>query len=144
MKFNLKSFFQENKNISTDEDARLAIAQLLIEIARADTDTASIEIDTIRGYLRHAYGLDEASLDALVRTASERVDKAVSLHETVEVLNRSLDLDRKSALIRVLWQVAYADGHLDPYEESLLRRLADLLYVPHSNFIREKLAVMNQ
>jgi uncharacterized tellurite resistance protein B-like protein len=141
LKLNLKKFFQGPAHVITDDDARLAVAQLLIEIARADTDTAVIETDAIRGYLRHAYALDESVLDTLMQTAGERVEKAVSLHETIDVLNRTLDAERKSALIRALWQVAYADGHLSPYEVSMLRRLADLLYVPHSSFIREKLAV---
>ena len=143
MKFNLKSFFQESRPVHTDADERLAVAQLLMEIARADLDTAGIELETIRSYLRHAYDLDDSALDQLMNTAENRVNQAISLHETVDTLNRSLDLERKCAFIRALWQVAYADGRLDPYEESMLRRLADLLYVPHSNFIREKLAATN-
>jgi uncharacterized tellurite resistance protein B-like protein len=38
----------------------------------------------------------------------------------------------------MLWQVAYADGSLDPYEEALVRKIADLIYVPHREFIQAK------
>jgi len=44
----------------------------------------------------------------------------------------------------MLWQVAFADGHLDPYEEALVRKIADLIYVPHRDFIQSKLRVMQQ
>ena len=46
-------------------------------------------------------------------------------------------------LIKNMWEVAYADGNLDRYEEHLIRRVAELLYVSHSDFIKTKLAVKN-
>ena len=40
-----------------------------------------------------------------------------------------------------MWQVAYADDHLDPIEEAVIRKVAELLYVNHSEFIRAKLSI---
>lgn len=119
---------------------RLAVAQLLLEIARADFKTGAEEMRLIQGHLANAYGLDAAELDALVTQASHQVEQSVSLYSTVELVNRHCSAEEKTALVGALWRVAYADGRLDPYEEALLRRLADLLYLPHAAFIREKLA----
>ena len=144
MKFDLKSFFQSSpeKGPPDEQAQRLAVTQLLLEIARADLNTDPREIATIRTLLAQAYGLDDAALDELMQTAGARVDKAVSLYDTVEVLNQRLDAAGKARLMRALWQVAYADGHLDPHEEAMLRRLADLLYVSHDTFIQEKLRLL--
>ena len=125
--------------VDEEHARRLAVAQLLLEIARADLDVATAEMAVVRAHLARAYALDDAQLDELVATASSRVERSVSLHDTVQVINQALGPDDKARIIGALWQVAYADGRLDPYEEALLRRLAELLYVPHGTFIREKL-----
>ena len=118
---------------------QLAVAQLLLEIARADHRTQDGELAVIRAHLASAYGLAETQLDELMQQAHLHVEHSVSLFETVEAVNQQLSTEQKNGLIHSLWQVAYADEKLDAYEEALLRRLADLLYVPHSVFIREKL-----
>lgn len=140
MKFKLGKLFGHKPATPAADPSRLAVAQLLLEIARADLSADAAEHAVIRKHLQDAFALDDAAVDTLVAQASARVEKAVSLHGTVEALNRSMDAPTKSALVGALWRVAYADGRLDPYEEALLRRICDLLYVPHSSFIREKLA----
>jgi uncharacterized tellurite resistance protein B-like protein len=73
--------------------------------------------------------------------ASARADAAVSLHEFTRLLNDALAPTDKQRVIGLLWRVAFADGTLDRYEDHLVRKVADLLYVPHAEFIRAKLAV---
>ena len=46
--------------------------------------------------------------------------------------------EQKVSVVEMLWQVAYAEGRLDPYEEALVRKIADLIYVPHREFIQAK------
>lgn len=140
MKF-LKTLFDTSPVPRAAAAPEMAVAQLLLEIARADLGTQPAELEVIRQHLAQAYGLDSARLDAFIADARTRTEAAVSLHDSVETLNRSLDPTQKSALVGQLWRVAFADQRLDPHEEALLRRLADLLHVPHSDFIREKLAV---
>lgn len=142
MKFKLGRLFRSDVDAGDAQAPRLAIAQLLLEIARADLSADATEIAIIRTHLARAYSLDDAALDVLMATAKARMEESVSLYDTVKILNESLSIENKSELIRELWQVAYADGRLDPYEEALLRRLSELLYVPHSTFIREKLTVL--
>jgi uncharacterized tellurite resistance protein B-like protein len=139
MKALLRKFWPRDTPRQPPLDVRMAVAQLLLEIARADRQADEQELGVIREHLGHAFGLTQAQLDAALATAREHVEHAVSLYETVETVNRELDAGQKAALMGALWGVAFADGRVDPYEESLLRRLADLMYVPHSVFIREKL-----
>jgi uncharacterized tellurite resistance protein B-like protein len=119
----------------------LATAVLLYEMARADFNIAEHEYDTLRELLCEDTALTAEECEELLRRAGDRIGDTVSLHDYVATLNEQLDAEARRRLIRMIWRVAYADGHLDPQEEHLARRLADLLYVPHAVFIQEKLAV---
>lgn len=120
---------------------QLAGAVLLLELARADFAQQAAELDTLRRELCRAYGLNDAEVEALLDRARDHSRRSVSLHAHLDTLNRELDAEAKRELLAMLWRVAYADGRLDPQEEALIRRLADLLFVPHAVFIQEKLRV---
>lgn len=119
----------------------VAIAVLLLECARADFEHQPVEIDAVREALGQQFGLDAAALDALLGQARTTAHSAVSFHGPVTRLNAELSADEKRGLMEWLWRVAAADGRVDPHEEALLRKLADLLYIPHADYIRAKLAV---
>lgn len=121
-------------------DTELATAVLLYEIARADTEVDESERDTLRHLLEAMPGVDRESAETLLQQAAAVTDSEVSLHDYVGALNRELDAEQRRKLVRMIWQVAYADGVVKPQEEHMSRRIADLLYVPHSVFIQEKLA----
>ena len=67
------------------------------------------------------------------------MEEAVSLYEFTNRLNDELTPEDKTGIVEMLWRVAFADGRIDKYEEHLVRKAADLLYVPHRRFIRAKL-----
>lgn len=140
MVFDLKRLFRAAENKQAAPSPGLAVAQLLLEIARSDLSVTVNEMLIVRRHLSQAYGLSEIQLDELIAQAEAHVEKSVSLHDTVKLVNDRLSAEEKAGLVRALWQVAYADQRLDIHEEALLRRLADLLHVPHNIFIREKLA----
>ena len=119
---------------------RLAAAVLLFEMARADYDQQPSERAALREGLIRDFNVPEATADALVNQAETRAKDAVSLHDFVKTLNATMDLEGKRDLLQLLWKVAFADGKIDPHEEHLLRRLADLLHLSHADFIRGKLA----
>ncbi|HKY92360.1 MAG TPA: TerB family tellurite resistance protein [Nevskiaceae bacterium] len=118
----------------------LAVAVLLVECARADFDRSPLEVGAVRDALAGHFGLSADDVDALVRDAGTEAERSVSLHGYVARLNGELDPDAKRGIVGLLWRVAWADGRIDPHEEALIRRLADLLYVPHAQFVQEKLA----
>ena len=125
---------------SPAEDRRLAAAVLLLEVARADAEHHALELDTLRAGLMQDFGLEPAAMDALLADAQRRAHETVSLHGFLATLNREMQREEKVALLHLLWRVAHADGRVDAHEEHLIRRLADLLHLPHAEFIRGKLA----
>lgn len=118
----------------------LAVAVLLVETLRADFADSEAERLAAAGILRDMFGLTDGQRDALLQEAEVEARRAVSLHAFVAELNATLDADAKRELIGAMWRVAHADGRVHPEEELLIRRVADLLYVPHHEFIRQKLA----
>lgn len=117
----------------------LSTALLLVELARADFNVADEEKLRIVELLAARFGLTPEQAQALFEEARERASEAVSLHEYIRALNSALGPADKGQLIEMLWQVAYADGRVDQYEEHLLRKLAELLYVSQEDYIRAKL-----
>lgn len=120
--------------------AELATAVLLLEVARADTEHSGDELASLRGALARDFGLPPEDLDRLVEEAGVHADRAVSLYEFVQAVNRGRSPEQKRALLQRLWDVAVADGRIDPHEEALLRKLTDLLHLDHADYIAAKLA----
>lgn len=140
----LKQALGETDTGSADPEQarRIAAAVLLLEMAHADTAHASSEQDAIHTQLQTQFDLSAAEADELVAAAQARAQESVSLHPYLKTLNTSMRLEDKRRVLEMLWRVAYADQQLDPHEEYLMRELADLLYLPHEQFIRAKLTVV--
>ena len=117
---------------------RIAGTALLVEMSRADYEVTPVERSAILRALRRAFDLDPASAAELYREAERHADEATSLYEFTRLINDHFRPDEKDNLIELLWFVAFVDGELDKYEEHLVRRVADLIYVSHSTFIRTK------
>ena len=118
-----------------------ACAALLIETALADKVFNNEEIDSMKLILREVYEIDEKDLDELISESEKKVSESTSLYEYTRLINDLCDYQDKLKLINNLWTIAFADKHLDKYEEFLIRKISDLLYVSHSDFIQQKLSV---
>ncbi len=127
---------EKEKNIINN-----ACAALLIETALADKVFNTEEIDSMKKTLREVYEIDEKDLDELISESEKRVSESTSLYEYTRLINDLCDYQDKLKLINNLWAIAFADKHLDKYEEFLIRKISDLLYVSHSDFIQQKLSV---
>nr|WP_297458828.1 TerB family tellurite resistance protein [uncultured Halomonas sp.] len=119
----------------------LATAALLCEIVRADYLTDASELEALREMLQTRFSLDRAAVDELMRLAEQEAEQSVDHFQFVRLVNDHYDYDDKVALVELMWRLAYVDSALDPYEEHRIRKLADLLFVRHSDFIRTKLRV---
>ncbi len=117
---------------------QLASAALLLEVSRADFDASESERISVHQHLQQAFGLSEAAIVALTDEADKRVDESTSLYEFTRIINDECGPAERVALIEQMWRVAYADGELCRYEEHLIRRVAELIYVSHGDFIRTK------
>lgn len=142
----LKNLFEHappESEESTERNLRLAAAALMVETARADFTESSVEMTKLAELLPTVLQLEPVDVQNLVSAAQEKVEDATSLYEFTQVINEGWSLNRKVQLISAMWAVAYADGDVDKYEEHLIRNVADLIYVPHSNYIHCKLAAQN-
>jgi len=127
-----------------EQAKRIAAAVLLLEMAHADHRHDDQEYAEIRRQLQTHFALDDDETQELMAAAQPRARESISLYAFLRTLNDGLEPAEKRQVLEMLWRVAYADRHLDAYEEGLLRELADLLYLPHSEFIRAKLAVTGE
>lgn len=116
----------------------LAMAALLVEAARADHDIREEELEQLGTLLASGLDLDPHQTRQLVERAHAAVEKSVSLVEFTQPVNAALDQAGKLELVRMLWLVALADRHLDRYEDYLIGKVAELLYVPRGDVLRMK------
>lgn len=121
----------------------LAMASLLCEVEGADHQTASNEAKTKSALLTRLLGVSDEESQNLIVEAEEKVKKSASLYDFTSQL-RELSQEARFELIKAMWEVANADGNIDPMEEAVIRKVAELLYVDHSEFIRAKLAVVEK
>ncbi|EIY6180605.1 TerB family tellurite resistance protein [Vibrio parahaemolyticus] len=116
----------------------MAIASLLCEVSGADHLIDEKEESTKRSLLMKLLKLNEQESEQLLAQAKEKTQDATSLYDFTSQL-RELTQETRYNLIKSMWEVAYADGQIDPLEDAVIRKTAELLYVDHSDFIRAKL-----
>lgn len=142
----VQQFFEQYTSLSveadrataSEHDLKLVTSALMVELIRADFEENTHEKAMAISLLRKVFVLSAEETDELMKLAEETVDASTSLYEFTGVINRQFDDQQKLHIIELLWQVALADGHIDKYEDHLIRRVAELIYVPHSAFIRAK------
>ena len=142
----IKALFESRSRESEEAEQhnlRLAAAVLLIETARADFTQDAAELTKLAQLLTTSLQLEQDEVHELVAAAGERAETATSLYEFTKVINALCDAGQKLQLVSAMWLVAYADGNLDKYEEHLIRQVAELIYVPHRDYIQCKLAAQN-
>lgn len=117
---------------------RLAAAALLLEVTHLDHEVTPEERRAVAVAVREHFGLSgEEAAELLLCAERERAD-STDYYQFTSLINGEYDAARKAELIELMWRIAYADDALHHYEEHLVRRVADLLYVPHSAFIAAK------
>ena len=116
-----------------------ACSSLLIEVALSDKDFDEEEITSMKEILKNTHGISDETINELVSNAKQTVDESTSLYSYTREVNDNFSYDDKLLLLQSLWDIAYADGNVDKYEEHLIRKISDLIYISHSDFIKAKL-----
>lgn len=147
----IKDFF--NQFIATDNAAseaarqhalEVATAALLLEMMRMDSTITDEETATVTRLLQTRFGLTTKELNTLLRFATEEARQATDYFQFTSLINRHFSTTQKIQVVENLWQVAFADGHLDAHEQHFIRKIADLLYISHADYVAAKQRARDQ
>ena len=117
---------------------RMATAVLMTEVARADHEYDESEFDLLLNLITRHFQMSPEEAIELANEADNTAEDNVSLHNFTQLLNKNLSEREKERIVSLLWHVAYADGRLDKYEDSLVLKISDLLYVSRIRVMRLK------
>lgn len=120
-----------------------ACCGLLMEVARLDHRDAERKREIVAQAMHEQFGIPDAVLAPMIADAGRPENRLTSYYEPVALINQRCGADERARFVERLWRVAMADGEIDMYEDQLVRKLADLLYVSHADFILAKRRVQN-
>jgi uncharacterized tellurite resistance protein B-like protein len=133
----LKKFIQNVGALGDDpkpsfegNDYRLAAAALLVHVVNSDGTTAPVELARLTRVIEAEFGLDAKATAELLERAAESDREAVDFYRFTSLLKRTLDDDERRKIVEMMWDVAFADGVIDEFEENTIWRVAELLDIP--------------
>lgn len=121
-------------------DLALAVAALMVEVMRMDGHLHDAERSTMMSALKERFGLSDVEVSALIEKADGKVQEALDMHQFTSVVVKGFTTAQRTEVLAELWRVALADGEVDPYEEQLIRRVAELIGLHHRQFIEAKIS----
>jgi len=140
----IADFFEKNlsgaaASGSDRHTIEVAAAALIVEVMRMDGEVTAAEREAALRAVRTKFGLGEGEAKELVDLAEAEAKTASDYYQFTSLINKRFTQPQKERIVELMWEVAYADTVATPYEEHLIRKLADLLYVEHHAYIRAKL-----
>ena len=143
----IQNIFKRKENESAVDSKKseqeLTYAALLIEVINSDNKFDDRERDKLLEILSSKLDIQKEELDNFTELAQKKSEDSTSLYEFTREINDQYEYEEKVSLITDLWGIAYSDGQLDKYEDYVIRKIADLIYVSHTDFIKSKLKVKN-
>lgn len=124
---------------AAEHTLQLATAVLLVEVMRSDAELHADERGAVVHALRDKFALAPDELDRLLELALETARGATDFFAFTSRINAAYTMEQKVRMVEHLWRVAYADGTLSAHENHVMRRLSDLLHVPHGAYINAKM-----
>lgn len=141
----IKRFFDTHLAVASPQTShhpqqtlRLAVAALWIEVTASDGNYRTEERQMMLDAVRRHFGLSAGEAEELLDLAQAEHANATDYFQFTRLINQHYTQEQKILLIETLWQIAYADRELHSVEEHVIRRLAELIHIPHSAFIAAK------
>ncbi len=122
-----------------DQQVALAAAMLLLEVAWADHEIEEREVKLIRNALVTLYDISDGQVEAVIAEAKLEHQEISSIFPFTRALNEQLDTPERRRLLESLWRLNAFDGSAFHYEEGVIRKISELLYLTHADFIAAKL-----
>ena len=139
----IKLFFEQHLALSapeatTEEKLQLATIVLFLEMMHMDDKVEPKEQEIILSLIHQNFSLTAEQTDSLIELADQQRKAATDYFQFTSLINKEYSIEQKIRLIESLWKIAFIDGVLEMNEEYLVRKIADLLHVPHTDFILAK------
>lgn len=141
----IKEFFESRlliSEITSQQDIehklKLSCAVLLYEIVHIDGVIHNDEEKKIHQILKNQFNISDTETEELLNVAHEKRNSSVDHYQFTSLINEHYSQQQKIFLVEQLWKIAYADNHLDKFEEHQVRKISELLHVPHKYFIQTK------
>ena len=112
-----------------EDDPQVAAAALMFHVIDADGIRSEVEKRRLEEVLGRHFGLSGAPLKQLIRAGEKADREAIDLYAFTSILKRNLDREDRIDLIRIMWEVVYADGERHELEDNLVWRIAELIGV---------------
>ena len=132
----IKSFFEDSNarpsgkgGRYTVDELHLAAAALLVHAASVDNRFDDDERKKIQTLIETHLSLDAEEARQLIAAAETAAGQSVQILGFTRAVKDRFSYEERIALIEMLWEVVYADGHVDAFESQLLRRIGGLIYV---------------
>jgi uncharacterized tellurite resistance protein B-like protein len=110
-------------------DGSLATAALLMRIATVHREMTVVRRMKLHTIIKSRFGLDDQTTARLVDDSAAVDRNAIDLYHFTRQLNAVLDEEGRRQIVRMMWQIVYADGNADEFEANIIWRAADLLGV---------------
>ena len=139
------SFFKK-KEVKKEKPKNLKLIALCLafEVANADNDIDVRERDMILEKIKESIDVSVLTEKEIFGVIQEESQKRVSFYDIINDINKNLDKKEKIDVLKMLWEIAYADKVLDVDEERIIRRSAEMLGIKPSVVLQSKEEFKNQ
>ena len=135
----ISRLFREKDEPVLHHEPRLAVAALLVHLAAVDGTTSDAEREAVQNALMDYYDLNDSEVEALVAEATKRDSEAVDFYRFTSAITQ-LPEDERIEIIRMMWQVVFADNQNHELEDNMVWRIAELIGVS----ARQRTTLRNQ
>ncbi len=139
------SFFKKKEEKKEQpKNLKLIALCLVYEVANADNDIDIREKDLILEKIKESVDVSVLTEKEIFDVIQEESQKRVSFYDIIHDINKNLDKKDKIDILKMLWEIAYADKVLDVDEERIIRRSAEMLGIKPSIVLQTKEEFKNQ
>ncbi len=133
-----KSNVSTENQTDTNHTLQLATCILLIEVSKSDDDFDTDEQEKIKKLIQAKFDLNIEELNYIYSLSNDNHKNMTSLFEWTDIINKECSYEEKLIIIGYMWDIAFTDSKIDKYEDYTIRKVSELIYVKHKDFINLK------
>ena len=134
-----QSLGEESNQQVSEISLEIACSVLLCEVMLADGQLDASEQNKLSTILSKKFQLSNEEVKDIIQRSLTICENATDFYQFTSKINDNYSTEQRIAMLELLWKVAYADGELASIEEHIIRKIADLLHLRHSEYIQTKL-----